>query len=106
MSPVSYLPAFPLSSTWLPKSLMPIDSTLVQPPIPAGEDAAMPGTDVWRTFDFTASTKRAMLMWVKYEDIKQAARDPYWPPFVHPYTIGLWMEDATLEIGAPEEWKG
>ena len=78
---------------------------MVQPPIPAGDDPALVGTDTWKTWSFSAHTRKARLMWASTEDVKQAARDPYWPPNVHPYTVGLWLEDAVLEVGKAEEWR-
>lgn len=95
---MSYMPAFPMSTAW-----MPLSTTMLQPPTPAGSENILSGTDVWRAFDVVASTKRARLMWAKVDD-EGVARQGYWPK-VTPWSLGVWLEDATLDISEPEEWK-
>jgi len=98
LTPASYLPSFPLSTAW-----MPINMTFVQPPIPAGEDAELCGTDAWRSYHVLSRTKRARVMWVKHDESAKVAPKGFWP-VLHPWSFGVWLEEATLDITKPEEW--
>jgi len=96
---MSYLPSFPYSTRWTP-----LNTTLVQPPIPAGDDGLLCGTDTWKAFEVVASTQKARLMWVKMGEEDEVERGGHWPD-VKSWAIGLWLEDATLVVPEPEEWR-
>lgn len=95
LTPSHYMPTFPLSTAYLPTS-----SLIVQPPLPAGDEAMLCGTEVWRSFVIGASTKRTRWMWVKSDGVPKEDREGLWPD-VAPYGFGVWLEDATLEIPEP-----
>ncbi|KAK5135207.1 hypothetical protein LTR08_005456 [Meristemomyces frigidus] len=99
LTPMRYLPAFPYSTTWTAAVL---NSTFVQPPIPAGDDGFLCGTETWKTFEAVAATRKARLMWVKTAEADNVGREGHWPD-VKPWPVGLWLEDATLDIPVPEE---
>ncbi|KAK3115862.1 hypothetical protein LTR53_004362 [Teratosphaeriaceae sp. CCFEE 6253] len=99
LTPASWTPAFPLSTTWLP-----LNMTFVQPPIPAGDDAILVGTDVWRSYEVVSRTSRARLMWVKNDQSQGVAADGFWP-IVKPWSFGVFLEDATMDISTPSEWQ-
>lgn len=79
-------------------------TTFVQPPMPAGDDGLLCGTHSWKAFDAVAATSKARLMWVKSAGDDEVDRQGHWPD-VKPWSIGLWLEDASLDIPAPEEWR-
>lgn len=99
LTPMRFLPTFPLSTKW-----MPLNTTLVQPPIPAAEDGLLCGTEVWRMFEVVATTREAKLTWVKVTGEESVAREGYWPD-VKPFNVGVWLENASLDIPVPEEWE-
>lgn len=72
------------------------------------EVAVAAGTDRWCAFDIGGKVQRARGCWV--EILKVGAEsggeeDMYWPKGVRPWSFGGWMEDATLHIEEPLEWK-
>ncbi|EMC92857.1 hypothetical protein BAUCODRAFT_264299 [Baudoinia panamericana UAMH 10762] len=99
-APISYLPAFPLSTSY-----MPLDMTIVQPPIPAGEDSILCGTDKWVRFQTTFATSRAYLMRATNEDDYGKVKQEGWWPRVKPWSTGFWLEEAVLDVSTlEEEW--
>lgn len=96
LTPSRYLPSVPLSTSWLPLSTI-----LVQPPLPAGDDLLLAGTDRWCTFAITAKTRKARLMAVRVDDVDEPSSS--WPD-VKPWSLGIWLEEATLDIPTPEEF--
>lgn len=102
LTPSTWLPSFPLSTRW-----MPLSTLLVQPPLPKGEDRDLPGTDVWRSSDLQAWTKRARVMWVDQKGSEEGGLEEKgkWWPNVKPWSFGIWLQNATLEIAVPEEFE-
>ena len=102
ITPSKWLPAFPFSTAWLPMNV-----TLVQPPLPAGENELLCGTEDWKMFRPKLFTKRARLMYASAaagnDDMDE---DRHWPNSsqVNPWSVGLWIEDATFEIPVPESF--
>ncbi len=111
LTPFRYLPATPFSTAYLPLS-----SSLAQPPLPAGgqteaekgeEVALLCATEAWRSMTISATAKRARGMWV---DVAKLAADEQreagtWWPQISPFSVGLWLEDATIVIPSPKEFK-
>ncbi|EME41177.1 hypothetical protein DOTSEDRAFT_134901 [Dothistroma septosporum NZE10] len=96
LTPVSWLPAVPMSTRYLP-----LDTTLVQPPIPACEEDYLPGTDSWKISRLVASTKRAIVVWMKLNAV--GVQDEYWPQ-VKPWSLGVFLEKGELTIEKPLEF--
>ncbi|KAK4541140.1 hypothetical protein LTR36_008214 [Oleoguttula mirabilis] len=101
LKPMNYVPAFPYPTKWTAALL---STTFVQPPLPTGEDELMCGTQSWKIFDAVAATPKARIIWVEASGDDAVDRQGHWPD-VKPWSIGLWLEDATLDIPAPEEWR-
>ncbi|KAK3638075.1 hypothetical protein LTR56_013285 [Elasticomyces elasticus] len=99
LTPARYLPTFPLDTAWLP-----LNMTFVQPPIPSSDDSVLCGTDAWRSYKVAGRTRRARVMWTRVEQGEELAEKGYWP-LVPLWKLGLWLEDATLDIPKPEEWQ-
>ena len=109
--PISYLPAFPMNSTWV--SYFGRSTRLLQPPLPEGDPAdVVVGTDDWKRSSPILKTKRAMMVWI---DMKQPDGDEQngeaadkgkgyenWWPGMRRWHLGMACEDATLELGEPE----
>lgn len=93
---VRWCPAFPLSTRYLP-----LDTTLVQPPLPAGAEAFLPGTDTWKLCRLVASTKRAKLVWSKVNPA--ITQSDHWPQ-VQPWSLGIFLEKGELTIETPDEF--
>ncbi|KAK5128559.1 hypothetical protein LTR85_003230 [Meristemomyces frigidus] len=99
LTPMRYVPAFPYSTKWTSSLLSTI---FYQPPLPAGDDRLLCATERWKAFTAVAATRTARLMWVEAAGDDKVKREGYWPE-VKPWSIGMWLENATLDIGAPEE---
>jgi len=97
LTPSRFFPSFPISTNWIP-----LNTILVQPPLPQGEQAVLCGTDVWQTFKTTASTHKARLAWIDVPDDGSVMQRGYWP-VTSPWRFGLWLEDALLDIPRPDE---
>jgi hypothetical protein len=97
-TPMTYLPAFPMSTAYLPLS-----TRFVQPPIPAGDEAPLVGTDKWRSFDIDIWSYKTRLAWARIEESRDIVPKS-WFPKVKPWSFGVWLQDATLDILAPDEW--
>ena len=120
--PISYLPAFPMSSSWL--SYLGISTNILQPPLPDGDPAdVVVGTKDWKRSQPILKSKRAKMVWI---DMKQAARNQQrgevavnqeeepallqnkgqgyenWWPGMRRWHLGMICEDGTLELGEPE----
>jgi hypothetical protein len=96
LSPIRYTPSFPFSTKWLPMNL-----TMVQPPIPAGQEGYLCGTGTWKACDAVQHSSHAKLMSVQTsEDVDHKG---HWPA-VKPWSFGIGLLDATLEVTKPEEW--
>ena len=124
--PVSYLPRFPMSSTWL--SYLGISTDILQPPLPEGDPAdVVVGSKDWKRSNPVLRSKRTKLVWI---DMKQLDEDrkngeaavgqeegdallkrkgkgnENWWPGMRRWHIGMICEDATLELGEPEVFNG
>lgn len=97
LTPVSWLPAFPISTKWLP-----LNTTLVQPPIVAGTDPLLVGTETWKAAQFVAGTSKAHLVSGVIDEGTSDGND-YWPQ-LKPWKLGLWLENAYLTLDAPVEF--
>ncbi|KZF22079.1 hypothetical protein L228DRAFT_247694 [Xylona heveae TC161] len=121
-----WLPSFPFSTKY-----MPMDITLVQPPLPASNkpgEEILCGTNCWFKLLPEGYTQKARLMWVNYTNVSSAADKRHinddhntqendistetgreetasvtkWWPSLHPWPVGLWMDQATLIFGVPD----
>ena len=52
---------------------------------------------------FVAATRKARLMWADVEGSDIDIADSRWPN-IKPWSIGVWLEDATLMIPVPEQF--
>ena len=120
--PISYVPAFPMSSTWL--SYLGISTYILQPPLPEGNPSeVVVGSEDWKRSLPTIKTKRAKLVWI---DMKQTVKgkkgdrtavgqgetdallknqedlNENWWPGMRRWHLGMVCEGATLQIGEPE----
>ena len=120
--PISYLPAFPMSSSWL--SYLGISTCILQPPLPEGDPADLVvGTKDWKISNPILKSKRAKIVWI---DMKQPDEDwkngeaaagqeegdtlltkhgnghENWWPGMRRWHLGMICENATLELGEPE----
>lgn len=97
LTSAKWLPSFPLSTRYFP-----LDTTLVQPPLPAGDEAMLAGTETWKVCKLSVWTQRASMMWVDVATSKNS-EDKAWPD-VKPWSMGLCVEDATIDMAEPEEF--
>lgn len=120
--PISYLPAFPMSSSWL--SYLGISTAILQPPLPEGDPAdVVVGTKDWKRSFPVLKSRKAKMVWM---DMKQLDGDPRrdasangpeegaallrkegkgyenWWPGMGRWQLGMVCEDSTLELGEPE----
>ncbi len=120
--PISYLPAFPMSSAWL--SYLGISTHILQPPLPEGDPAdIVVGTNDWKRSNPILKSKRAKIVWI---DMKQPDEDQRngeaavdedegdallkkkgkglenWWPGMKRWHLGMVCENAALELGEPE----
>lgn len=99
--PMSYLPAFKLSTNWIKYTGMAVMMAL--PPIPAGRDEELVGTTEWLQSEplMTCSSTRACWTEVKQPPKGFGEGVDGWFPQVKPMKVGLWMQDATMVLGEP-----
>ena len=124
IQPISYIPAFPLSSSWI--SYLGLPTRILQPPLPEGDPAdVIVGTTDWKRSIPVLKSKRAKMVWI---DMKQSDAEDYgnvkatdghegdsapvkgqgkryenwWPGWKRRWHLGIACEDATLELGKPE----
>lgn len=94
-----------------------LDLSLVQPPLPEGKGAALPGTKLWsKVLPSESSSKTSMGRWdlkVKDRDerepgdtnTKQRKKGPRnWWPGIGRWKMGFKMENATIKFPAGEHW--
>jgi len=114
LQPFQWAPSFPLNTKYLP-----IDASLVQPPLPGSKkpgEEILYGTDRWVKVVPQFISKKARGMWVDVAPKPgkaQATGDAsepllngqdvsdWWPEF-KPWKFGLWLEQTTLLFGEPE----
>ncbi|KAI9704647.1 MAG: hypothetical protein M1820_005395 [Bogoriella megaspora] len=103
LTPMKWVPPIPNFST----KYLPLSTILAQPPLPSGDEAMLCGTDLWRTFKVNAHAKKARCTWIAVAESTRKDQEAYWPATkdLKPWSIGLWLEDATLDFPAPEEFK-
>lgn len=81
---------------------------MVQPPLPEGEPKdVLCGTKEWCKNTGTIYSPKAKLMWM---DLKQPGRGAdkakeNWWPGVKRWHLGVWLQDAQLDLGEPEVLK-
>ena len=101
------IPYISFSSTWL--KTIGINPPLLQPPLPQGDTAEECDTQNWKKSVAKLSSRKCSAMWCEMT-FPQVGRNEQVPPFL-PGDAGKWwanwllalqMEDAILEIGAPD----
>lgn len=118
--PISYAPSLPFSSTWL--DYLGLSTHILQPPLPAGDPADLEvKTEGWRRSHPSLRCSKAKLVWF---DMKQPSEgqksgghgegegdallaktgNENWWPGLRRWNLGLYLPDATLELGEPEIW--
>ena len=108
LRPVRFpIPYISFSSTWL--TTISINPPLLQPPLPQGDTAEECDTQNWKKSVAKLSSRKCSAMWCEMT-FPQVGRNEQVPPFL-PGDAGKWwanwllalqMEDAILEIGAPD----
>lgn len=118
IQPINYTPSLPFSSTWL--NYVGMSTHILQPPLPQGEPPdVVVGTDRWLRSNPVLRCGKAKMVWI---DMKQPNGDrkntgsgngegdallaekgnKNWWPGMSRWHLGLYCEDATLELGEPE----
>lgn len=131
LQPLAYLPrsySFPFNSTWA--TYFGFGSHLLQPPLPSGDTLEECGTDKWVKAKPTLRSKTTRMVWWDMrqppseagsernegrgstENDTLLAADPMsrppndrnenWWPGLGRWRIGLWLDDAVLELGEAE----
>lgn len=100
LTPSRYLPSFPFSTRYLPLS-----TYIVQPPCGEGKKPELPGRETWSGYQILEYSPKARLMWVNVDEATKEDKEngTHWPT-VRPWSFGMWLEDATLEVPVPEEF--
>ncbi|KAI9817142.1 MAG: hypothetical protein M1827_001254 [Pycnora praestabilis] len=120
LSPFRWIPSMPFSTNVFP--WVGVDSTLVQPPLPASKESGeefLCGTNLWAKTPPQLHSRRARGMWVeinenkvKKDESKASESQPllsgknlddWWPKF-SAWTFGVWLEQATLIFPTPEQF--
>ncbi len=104
---------FPFSSSWV--SYLGFNSTMVQPPLPQGKGQFKDievGTETWKASSPVLRSPGARGCWidlrqngVSEEDGREIRIEENWWPELGRWKVGLWLEDAVLTLGEPEEVK-
>jgi len=110
IKPISYTPAFPMSTALM--KYMGIDMSLVQPPVPAGESELqeLAGTERWcKLSGFTQSSTHAKLAWADMEQKDEDGdvadeHENYFFPGLRKWNIAVKMADATVFFPTGEHW--
>lgn len=97
LTPSTWLPAVPMSTKYLP-----LDVSLVQPPLLQGDNPYVAGTDKWRVTPAVMGAK-CRLMWVQMDHESTKMQEEHWPQEIKPWSFGFWMEEGTFEFGLPIE---
>ncbi|KAK4493961.1 hypothetical protein PRZ48_015147 [Zasmidium cellare] len=97
LTPWRWLPAVPMSTKYLP-----LDSTLVQPPLLQGDDPYLAGTEKWRVVP-SLMVAKCRLMWVQMDHESTKTQDEHWPQQIKPWSFGIWMEEGTFDFGVSAE---
>ena len=116
--PVRWLPPFRCSSEW--SKYIGMDTHIVQPPLPKGNSPELCGTDDWKKSHPVASSRKARWVWIDMQQPSSSSSAPvndqadrlsvperrltdenWWPGFKR-WHIGLWLDDATLNLGEVE----
>ncbi|KAH7138483.1 hypothetical protein B0J11DRAFT_421942 [Dendryphion nanum] len=117
LRPWRWVPAVPVKSKWLP-----VSTVHVQPPLAEGEKYAVTkgkvdgevkeedvlvGTEKWSTFEIGSAAPRARGCWVEVLEAggRSVKAGKWWPQDVKPWGVGAWMEEGTMSIPMPNEWK-
>lgn len=94
---VKWAPSGPLSTRYSP-----LDTTLVQPPLPAGDVPILCGTDTWKLCKLLIWTHRATAVWVDVTTTDENEGNAW--PVVKPWRLGICLEDATIELAKANEF--
>ncbi|KAI9842743.1 MAG: hypothetical protein M1837_006926 [Sclerophora amabilis] len=108
LQPFQWLPSVPFTTKLMP--YFGIETRAVQPPLPASsnpDEVELASSDHWfrilpriyaaRTRGMWANVKRSQKSGEAVEEGGQS-----WWPDIQPWKVGVWLEDATLELGEPE----
>ena len=128
---LKYLPSwysFPFNSTWA--TYFGFGSHLVQPPLPVGDTKEECGSEIWLRSKPEMWSKKTRAVWWDMQQEKsndsaeapsESETDPLlskkgpgkavklldgvdnWWPGLGRWRIGLWLDDAVLTLGEPEE---
>lgn len=100
-----------------------MDTSIIQPPLPQGKAPELCGTEDWKKSRPVLGSRKARLVWIdmkqpsskleapseghEEEDtlLQREPKDENWWPGLRRWHIGLWFENATLDLGEPEAWK-
>lgn len=120
IQPIKWLPSFPCSLAWA--SYIGLDTNIIQPPLPQGDSPELCGTEDWKKLQPVMSSRKTRLVWIDMKQppsksetasegneegdalLQRNPKDENWWPGLRRWNIGLWFEDATLDIGEPETW--
>lgn len=97
LTPSRWLPAVPMSTKYLP-----LDATLVQPPLLQGDDPYLAGTETWKAVPFVLRAN-CRLMWVKTDHEATKTQEEHWPQQIKPWSFGIWMDDGIFDFDVPAE---
>ena len=98
-----WTPTFPFSGKFLAR--LGLSSDMVQPPLPEGEPKdVLCGTDAWYKSTAGIYSPKAKLVWI---DLKQPGKDEgsdreNWWPGIRRWHVGIWLQDAQLDLDEPE----
>ncbi|KAL8933792.1 MAG: hypothetical protein Q9211_005578 [Gyalolechia sp. 1 TL-2023] len=98
-----WTPTFPFSSNFLKRLGLP--TAMVQPPLPEGEPKeVLCGTDAWYKNTGSIYSPKAKLVWMDLKQPGKDANDPRenWWPGIRRWHVGVWLQDAQLDLGEPE----
>ena len=109
LTPFRFPPPLPFASNRLP-----LGTLCAQPPLPQAKEGpnkdVLVGTESWAEFTPVLTTSRARGCWVEMhappkgsDEEKEAEK--WWPVSVKPWSIGLWFEEGTLDVGVPRTWQ-
>ena len=131
LTPWRWVPSVPLNMAWAPISMVHVQPPIPEPKghrgaveaemedqkrgvnideydtSPKNEVAVAAGTDRWCSFGIGGKVQRARGCWVEVLKVGAEGGEEkrYWLQGVKLWSFGGWMEDATLHIGEPLEWK-
>ncbi|KAL8711245.1 MAG: hypothetical protein Q9220_004390 [cf. Caloplaca sp. 1 TL-2023] len=100
-----WTPSFPFSSKFLKRIGVP--SSMVQPPLPSGEVESKDvvcGTDRWCKSEPVIYSPKAKLIWMDLKQPEQEGKkgSEHWWPGIKRWHVGVWLQNAQLDLGESE----